>query len=83
MKGAISVSFGDSKPGEMLDIKVSQKGCKKYVHEINNQTKVRIDHDLEDKKCPKCGGYMIEKGSKLVCADETCGYVESKNDKEQ
>lgn len=36
-----------------------------------------------DKKCPKCGGYMIEKGSKLVCADETCGYVESKNDKEQ
>ena len=36
-----------------------------------------------DKKCPKCGGYMIEKGNKLVCADETCGYVESKNDKEQ
>lgn len=36
-----------------------------------------------DKKCPKCGGYMIEKGSKLVCADEICGYVESKNDKEQ
>ena len=36
-----------------------------------------------DKKCPKCGGYMIEKGSKLVCADQTCGYVESKNDKEQ
>ena len=36
-----------------------------------------------DKKCPKCGGYMIEKGRKLVCADETCGYVESKNDKEQ
>ena len=36
-----------------------------------------------DKKCPKCGGYMIEKGNKLVCADETCGYVEAKNDKEQ
>ena len=30
------------------------------------------------KKCPKCGGYMIEKGSKLVCANETCGYVEEK-----
>ena len=36
-----------------------------------------------DKKCPKCGSYMIEKGNKLVCADETCGYVEAKNDKEQ
>ena len=34
------------------------------------------------KKCPKCGGYMVEKGNKLVCADETCGYVENKNDKE-
>ena len=30
----------------------------------------------------KCGGYMVEKGNKLVCADETCGYVENKNDKE-
>lgn len=36
-----------------------------------------------DKKCHKCGSYMIEKGNKLVCADETCGYVEAKNDKEQ
>ena len=35
-----------------------------------------------EKKCPKCGGYMVEKGNKLVCADETCGYVENKNDKE-
>ena len=35
-----------------------------------------------EKKCPKCGGYMVEKGNKLVCADETCGYIENKNDKE-
>lgn len=35
-----------------------------------------------EKKCPKCGGYMVEKGNKLVCADETCGYVENKNGKE-
>lgn len=35
-----------------------------------------------EKKCPKCGGYMVEKGNRLVCADETCGYVENKNDKE-
>ena len=36
-----------------------------------------------EKKCPKCGGYMVEKGNKIVCVDETCGYVENKNDKEQ
>lgn len=35
-----------------------------------------------EKKCPKCGGHMVEKGNKLVCADETCGYVENKNGKE-
>lgn len=26
-------------------------------------------------KCPKCGGYMIVKGNKLVCADRECGYT--------
>ncbi len=24
--------------------------------------------------CPVCGSYMVEKGNKLLCADETCGY---------
>lgn len=28
-----------------------------------------------DKKCPKCGGYMLIKGNKLVCGDENCGYI--------
>ncbi|MDO5383026.1 MAG: type I DNA topoisomerase [Eubacteriales bacterium] len=28
-----------------------------------------------DKKCPKCGGYMLIKGNKLVCGDSSCGYV--------
>lgn len=26
-------------------------------------------------KCPSCGGYMLEKGNKLLCASETCGYT--------
>ena len=26
-------------------------------------------------KCPNCGGYMLEKGNKIVCADEHCGFV--------
>ena len=28
-----------------------------------------------DKKCPKCGGIMLIKGNKLVCANEECGYI--------
>ncbi len=28
-------------------------------------------------KCPDCGGIMLEKGNKLVCMDEQCGFVKS------
>ena len=31
-------------------------------------------------KCPQCGGYMVEKGNKLACADAQCGYVEPKKE---
>ena len=34
-------------------------------------------------KCPKCGGYMVEKGNKIACADETCGYIEAKTEKKE
>lgn len=27
-----------------------------------------------EKACPKCGAYMIEKGSRLLCSSEECGY---------
>ncbi len=36
-----------------------------------------------EKKCPECGGVMLEKGNKLVCMDEQCGYVEVKTKKEE
>ena len=36
-----------------------------------------------DKKCPRCGGYMVEKGNKLVCSQETCGYVEAKESEQE
>ncbi len=28
------------------------------------------------KKCPECGSYMVEKGNKLACSKEQCGYSE-------
>ena len=31
-------------------------------------------------KCPDCGGYMVEKGNKKVCADAHCGYVAVKGE---
>lgn len=29
-------------------------------------------------KCPDCGGAMVEKGNKIVCMDNQCGYVKVK-----
>ena len=31
-------------------------------------------------RCKECGGYMVEKGKKLVCADKECGYVTDKEE---
>lgn len=29
-----------------------------------------------EQRCPKCGSYMIQRGSRIVCAGENCGYKE-------
>lgn len=35
-----------------------------------------------NEKCPKCGGILVQKGSKLICPDEQCGFVKEKEKKE-
>ncbi|MCD7820267.1 MAG: type I DNA topoisomerase, partial [Lachnospiraceae bacterium] len=30
-------------------------------------------------RCPQCGGYMVEKGKRLVCENKSCGYVCTQN----
>ncbi len=32
-------------------------------------------------RCPDCGGAMVEKGNKLVCMDEQCGFVQVREKK--
>ncbi|MFV0363972.1 MAG: type I DNA topoisomerase [Suipraeoptans sp.] len=29
-------------------------------------------------KCPKCNSYMVEKGNRIVCSNEKCGFSETK-----
>ena len=31
-----------------------------------------------DKKCPKCGSLLVERGRMLYCSDQNCGYKEKK-----
>ena len=34
-------------------------------------------------KCPVCGSYMFEKGNKLLCSAENCGYSRDNTEKEK
>lgn len=31
-------------------------------------------------KCPECGSYMVEKGTRLMCSNEQCGYTMPANE---
>ena len=53
------------------------------IREIKAGTQTFRHDNLTNKKCPQCGGYMLEKGNKLVCADEQCGYVEAREKKDE
>ncbi|SDW00387.1 DNA topoisomerase-1 [Lachnospiraceae bacterium KHCPX20] len=35
-----------------------------------------------EKKCPRCGNFMVVKGNHIVCSDTSCGYMEDKKDSE-
>ena len=64
------------KCGKEVVLKRTKKGRKYYGCEDNPDCDFMTWQKPSTQKCPKCGGYMLEKGNKLVCADEHCGYVE-------
>ena len=63
--------------GEVV-LKKTKKGRKYYGCENNPECDFMSWQKPSKKKCPKCGNYMVEKGNKLVCSQETCGYMEQK-----
>ncbi len=71
------------KCGKEIVLKKTKKGRKYYGCENNPECDFMSWQKPSDKKCPVCGSYMIEKGNKLVCSQETCGYVEQKAKEEK
>lgn len=61
--------------GKEVVLRKTKKGRKYYGCEDNPECEFMSWQKPSKEKCPECGGYMIEKGNKLVCADEKCGYV--------
>ena len=66
------------KCGKDIVLKKTKKGRKYYGCENNSDCDFMSWQKPSKVPCPQCGGYMVEKGNKLVCADEQCGYVMEK-----
>lgn len=69
--------------GKDVVIRKTKKGRKYYGCENNPECEFMSWQKPSKEKCPECGSYMVEKGNKLVCADEKCGYVAPLKDKKQ
>ena len=65
------------KCGKDIVLKKTKKGRKYYGCENNPDCDFMSWQKPSKVPCPQCG-YMVEKGNKLVCADEQCGYVMEK-----
>ena len=61
--------------GEVV-LKRTRKGRRYYGCENNPACTFMSWSMPVEKSCPKCGHYMIRKGSKIVCSDPSCGYSE-------
>ncbi len=62
--------------GKDIVLKKTRKGRKYYGCEDNPNCDFMSWQKPSSKPCPVCGGYMVERGNKLVCADPNCGHVE-------
>mgnify|MGYP002509600435 CR=1 FL=1 len=68
--------------GKEVVLRKTKKGRKYYGCEDNPECEFMSWQKPSLKKCPRCKSYMVEKGNKLLCSDEQCGYVENIENKE-
>ncbi len=64
------------KCGKDIVLKKTKKGRKYYGCIGNPECDFMVWQKPSGKKCPKCDSMLLIKGGKLVCMDQTCGYVE-------
>ena len=65
------------KCGKDIVLRKTKKGRKYYGCENNPDCDFMSWQKPSKEKCPKCGGIMVEKGNKLLCINEACGYIEN------
>lgn len=67
------------KCGGDVIVKKSKKGRRYYGCINNPDCDFMVWQKPSNEKCPQCGAALLEKGNKLVCMDEQCGYVKVKD----
>lgn len=67
------------KCGKDIVMKKTQKGRRYFGCIGYPDCDFMVWQKPSEQKCPKCGGVMLEKGNKLVCADRECGHVMTAN----
>lgn len=70
------------KCGKDVVMKKTKKGRRYYGCVDNPECDFMSWQKPSAEKCPVCGSFLVEKGNKLVCSDEKCGYVTAKPKKE-
>lgn len=61
--------------GKEVVLRKTKKGRKYFGCENNPECDFMSWSRPVAEKCPKCGSYMVVKGSKIACADAGCGYT--------
>ena len=65
--------------GKEIVIKKTKKGRRYYGCENNPECEFMSWQKPSTKHCPKCDHVLLEKGSKLVCSNDQCGYSENQD----
>lgn len=66
--------------GKDIVLKKTKKGRKYYGCINNPECDFMVWQKPSGTKCEKCGSLMLEKGSRLVCMNEQCGYIMTKSE---
>ena len=68
--------------GKDIVLKKTKKGRKYYGCIGNPECDFMVWQKPTKEKCPRCGSVLLEKGNKLVCMDEHCGFRKDKEKEE-
>lgn len=71
------------KCGKDIVARKTKKGRRYFGCESNPECDYMSWQKPTEVKCPKCGNLLVEKGTKLVCPTEECGYTQNRPKKSE